>query len=516
MKRDFTSLADRPFDLLVTGGGIYGAWTAYDAALRGLNVALVEQNDWASATSSASSKLIHGGLRYLESYDFKLVKKALAERQRLLSLAPHRVWPLRFGVPVYRKSRVSTLKLAAGLILYDFLANASNPHRHFNAREFAARFPALETSGLKSGFTYLDAQTDDARLALELIDGAVSNGAACVNYCKLVELIETNGKANGAFVRDEISGAVLEVRARKIVHAIGQWAAAEGVARTRCRLTKGVHLVMPQAVKEEALLLTHPQDGRAFFVIPWYGLNLVGTTDTDYMNDINEAAVEQADIEYLLNGANHYLKAGWSEEDIIGCYAGVRVMRDASGAPSSLSRDWELKTAPNGVHYSIGGKITSSRTDAESIVNRVCEELNINAPCQTSIKLFPWMPDINYAGWEAAASQQAAHLGIEPDAVKWPIRRHGKRVNEIYKLIEDAPHLKERILPSLPFIKADLLFCAREEMAVHLKDLLRRRMPLLILAKLPEEDLRRCAGMVAPILGWDDARMNEEITACLN
>ncbi len=184
MKRDFSLLHGRQFDLLVCGGGIYGAWTAYDATLRGLRVAIVEQGDWADATSSASSKLIHGGLRYLESFDFKLVRKSLAERHMLLAMAPHRVWPLRFGVPVYADSRVGSLRLKAGLTLYDFLAGRSGKmlaspdmaHRHFDRQAFAARFPFLDTAGLKGGFTYTDAQTDDARLVLELIDGAMGAG----------------------------------------------------------------------------------------------------------------------------------------------------------------------------------------------------------------------------------------------------------------------------------------------------------------------------------------------------
>jgi len=184
VKRDFSLLTEREFDLLICGGGIYGAWIAYDAALRGLRVAIVEQGDWASATSSASSKLIHGGLRYLETYDFKLVRKALAERRRLLKAAPHRVWPLRFGVPVYAGSRIGTLQLKAGLILYDFLAWLSGAnragkdmaHRHFGRNAFAERFPFLKGMGLKGGFTYGDAQTDDARLVLELIAGAMDAG----------------------------------------------------------------------------------------------------------------------------------------------------------------------------------------------------------------------------------------------------------------------------------------------------------------------------------------------------
>src|SRR5512145_1102176 len=205
MKRDFSALAGREFDLLVCGGGIYGAWTAYDAALRGLRVAIVDQGDWAGGTSSASSKLIHGGLRYLETYDFKLVRKALKERQMLLKVAPHRVWPLRFGVPVYADSRVGMLMLKAGLTLYDILAGlpgAEMAHRHYSLAKFAERFAFLRDAALKGGFTYGDAQTDDARLVLELIAGATAAGAVCVNYCRVTGINETGGRASGATVQD--------------------------------------------------------------------------------------------------------------------------------------------------------------------------------------------------------------------------------------------------------------------------------------------------------------------------
>lgn len=518
MKRDFSSLLDRPFDLLVCGGGIYGAWTAYDAALRGLHVAIVEQGDWASATSSASSKLIHGGLRYLESFDFKLVKKALTERRMLLENAPHRVWPLRFGVPVYEDSRIGTLQLKAGLALYDFLAGGISPdmaHRHFGSQAFAGHFPALNTGGLKGGFTYADAQTDDARLVLELIDGAMAAGAACVNYCKLTGVFEENGQACGATIQDQLGNTHGKILARQIVYATGQWTTASEERSQWCRLTKGIHLIMPAALGEEALLLTARSDGRVFFMIPWYGLTLIGTTDTDYRGDTGHVEVEATDIAYLLAEANHYLKTPWNEQDIIGSFAGLRVLKqNDNSSPSAVSRDWELKTSNNGAHYSIGGKITSAREDAGCIVDAVCAQLGLDAPCQTKGKLFPWAPQGNYSTWSAAASAQASRLGIDPESAKWLIRRHGKRVTDIFRSIEDDSHLAERVMPELPFIHADLLWSACNEMAVHLDDLLRRRMPLLILARLTESDLRRLANAVAPTLGWDEAALNKEIAAC--
>ncbi|MDE2118760.1 MAG: glycerol-3-phosphate dehydrogenase/oxidase [Betaproteobacteria bacterium] len=518
MKRDFSLLACRHFDLLVCGGGIYGAWTAYDAALRGLSVAIVEQGDWAGATSSASSKLIHGGLRYLESFDFKLVRKALAERQMLLAMAPHRVWPLRFGVPVYADSRVGTLQLKAGLTLYDVLAGgpgADMAHHHFNQKSFAERFPFLDSDGLKGGFTYGDAQTDDARLVLELISGAMAAGAVCVNYCKLTGFIEPHGQVCGATVQDQLKHKNAQVLARQIVNTTGQWIAASEQEREWCRLDKGVHLVMPALPFDEALLLTARSDGRVFFMIPWYGRTLLGTTDADYRGDLDHVAVEPEEVAYLLAEANRYLKAAWTEKDVVGSYAGLRAMkRGDEASPSAVSRDWELKTASNGVHYSIGGKLTSAREDAACIIDTVCAQLGVNASCPTKGRKFPWMPEADYSVWLDAANARAGELGIDPESAKWLIRRHGKRAGEILCNIENNRCLAERILPALPFIHADLLFCARHEMAMHLDDLLRRRMPLLILAKLDESALRSLAETVAVAMGWDEAAVNGEIEEC--
>ncbi|MFZ3017465.1 MAG: glycerol-3-phosphate dehydrogenase/oxidase [Gallionella sp.] len=513
MNRSFLSLANTQFDLLICGGGIYGAWTAYDAAQRGLKVALVEQGDWAGATSSASSKLIHGGLRYLETYDFKLVKKALAEREHLLRIAPHRVWPLRFGVPVYADSRNGMLKLEAGLTLYDLLAGMQDKqmrHLRLDRAHFTEHFPWLDEANLKGGFTYGDAQTDDARLVLEVIAGAIAHGAVCVNYAKLVEWNEEDGQVCGATVRDEAGNASVQVRARQCVATSGQWLAADDVGRAWCRLTKGVHLVMPGLGTGEALLLTAKSDGRVFFVIPWYGRTLLGTTDTDYRGDLDHVSVEDADVEYLLDAANRYLKTAWCRKDVIGSYAGLRVMKRSDDAsPSSASRDWELKTLGNGLHCSVGGKLTSAREDACSIVDELSRTLGVEASCTTGERDLPWKP-----AQDEVVRSTARRLGIDAESVMWLSRRHGRRSGQVFRLIEKRPELAQRIVPDLPLILGDLLFCAIDEMVVHLSDLLRRRMPLLILARLDEDELRRLAVLVAPVLGWNEERIAQEVVAC--
>lgn len=517
MKRDFAAL-NGEFDLLVCGGGIYGAWTAYDATLRGLRVALVEQGDWASATSSASSKLIHGGLRYLETYDFKLVRKALKERKMLLQVAPHRVWPLRFGVPVYADSRNGTLKLKAGLALYDTLAGFPKEqmrHRHFGQAQFSEHFSFLDDATLKGGFTYGDAQTDDARLVLELVAGAMTHGAVCVNYAKLVSWNEARGQVCGATVHDGVSGVTTQVRARQCVSTAGQWTTTTAQGRAWCRMSKGIHLVMPALQTSEAILLTAKQDGRVFFIIPWYGRTLLGTTDTDYRGNIDSVVVEEADVDYLLAAANRYLKTPWTRQDVIGSYAGVRVMKQSDAAhPSAASRDWELKATGNGLLYVIGGKLTSAREDATVIVDAVCARFGMAKGSATQAKDFPWKPQQDFSVWSEQVGAQMQRLGIDTECAKWLPRRHGGRIEQVLRIVEETPQLAARIVSALPFIYADLLLCARDEMALHLSDLLRRRMPLLILAQLSLAEVHHLAELVAPVMGWDSDRVMQEAEAC--
>ena len=534
MKRDFLQLANQHFDVLVCGGGIYGAWTAYDAALRGLKVAIVDQGDWASATSSASSKLIHGGLRYLESLDFKLVKKALREREMLTKVAPYRIWPLRFGIPIYKDSRLNTITLKCALLFYDLLANTLNSklaHRHFSQAEFTERFPCLKSASLTCGYTYSDAQTDDARLVLELIDGALSAGAVCLNYCKVTDFIEQNGQIFSARVQDRVGGKTADVYARQFVNTSGRWvtdtalvpgrltAYTPSMAITNCRLSKGVHLILPKVLDNEALLLTAKSDGRVFFMIPWYGLTLLGTTDSNYIGDINQVCVEHDEIDYLLTEANRVLvkSVNWTEADIIGRYAGLRVLKQSSKAtPSAISRDWELTVADNGLLTSIGGKITSAREDAAQIVNRLCENLSIHAPCRTNGKAFPWLPNEDFRLWSDAALLKAIAMGIDSESAQWLIRRHAKRLPMIFQLIDQDDSLAKRIIPTLPFIFADLVFCAGNEMIVHLEDLLRRRIPLLILAKITLAELRYLGEITAKVLNWNEATLNKELEMCLH
>ncbi len=521
MQRDFSKIRDQHFDVLICGGGVYGAWTAYDAALRGLKVAIVDQGDWACTTSSASSKLIHGGLRYLATLNFKLVRKALAERQMLLKAAPHRVWPLRFGIPVFKDSRNGSFRLSIGLTIYDWLAGIvpkNQHHRRHTFADFAERFSSLDSTKLKAGYTYLDAQTDDARFVLELIDGAQTNGAVCLNYCKVIGFEEIKGRLSGAEIQDQVNGETAMVHAAQLVNCTGQWSADPRNKNPYGRLSKGIHLILPKILGDEALLLTTKTDGRVFFIIPWYGLTLLGTTDTEYVGDIDHVTVEAEEINYLLTETNRVLKTvNWTEQDIIGRYAGLRVLKPSAGGTSlsSINRDWELITSENGLLSSIGGKFTSAREDAAGIVDTLCKNSGINELCKTFGKRFPWLPAEDYQQWTDAALNEAASLGIDKESAHWLLRRHGNRVSGVFKLIKQNAGLAKRILPGLPFIEADLVFCARHEMVVHLEDLLRRRLPLLILSKMTPVDLQRLAELAAKALAWPDDIMNRERDLCM-
>jgi len=302
------------------------------------------------------------------------------------------------------------------------------------------------------------------------------------------------------------------VQAKQFVNTAGQWSGQLRHGKRNYRLSKGVHLILPNLLDREALLLTAKADGRVFFMIPWYGRTLVGTTDTDYGGDLDKVKVEDKDIDYLLNEVNGVAgNLNWTRESIIGAFAGLRVLKQSDRySPSAVSRDWELHASDNGLLTSIGGKLTSARSDAAHIVDKLCENLGVRQAGGTFGKPLPWSPGADFPAWSEAMTRRALVLGIDEESAHWLLFRHGSRVAEVLALCEDHPESVSRIVPEAPFIVADLLFCARSEMVVHLEDLLRRRLPLLILAKLRTEELRRIAGIVAPELGWNQERIESE------
>jgi glycerol-3-phosphate dehydrogenase len=502
MKRNVKLLADSPFDVLVIGGGIYGAWTAYDAALRGLRVAIVEKNDWASGTSSASSKLLHGGLRYLEQLHFGLVRKSLEERRLLSRLAPHQVHPLRFLIPLYRDARVGRFRLQTGLWLYDRLAGNDQPvapHRSLRRREVCERFPFLSPDNLTGGLIYGDCQTDDALMVIEIISGAVAAGAAAVNYAEATSLIKRGDRVVGARVRDTVGGEEFEIEASIVVNAAGPWAPSlTDNNNDRLRLSKGVHLLLPALPTNDAMLIMSHRDMRVFFIIPWYGRTLLGTTDSDYEGDPGDVSVNDGDIAYLLEEANRVLGGvRWGRDDIVGSFAGVRALKyEAGKSPDSVTREWVMESPLEGLLVSTGGKYTSSRADATEIVDRVMKWLGKRAvKSPTATRPLPWSPvpadaEQEFAAWKQECIERGMKLGMREETASLGTR-YGVHIDEIHELIRAESGLAERIHPDLPFTFAEAAWAAQHGMTVSIDDILRRRMPLSILADLNPDVIQR-------------------------
>ncbi len=524
MQRLPARLDDGPFDVLVIGGGIYGSWVACRAARAGLRTALIERGDWGEGTSSASSKLLHGGLRYLEYFDLGLVRKSLHERKALHERMPHHVRPLRFLLPVYRGARVGRFKFKLGLWLYDQLAGAQQPvgpHRGLSAEALCREEPALRADGLTGGFDYGDCWTDDARMILEIVETAQSAGAVAVNYMQAVSLLHADGRVVGAVAQDLEDGARREIRATVTVNAAGAWAERiEGVslATPLARYTKGVHLVMPPLQGGKALLLTAPQDGRVFFLIPWYGRTLLGTTDTDFEADPALAQVEEADVAYLLEAAAAYLRPAWTRDDIVGAYCGLRTLRREEGKRASeVTREWSLERPKPGLWMPVGGKYTSARVEAGEIVRAILKEEAGRDPAASADDAEPmsWFPDAPYDTWRAGRIEQGRAAGLDDETAHVAVERHGCRFDGLLQRLHQAPSLAQRLVPEAPFCRAEVVVAVEEEMARTLTDILRRRIPLLILTRLQRAEVEDAATLAAPLLGWDAARRAAEVDAVL-
>ncbi len=484
MKRMPEALADGAFDLLILGGGITGAGVALDAVLRGLRVALIDKGDFASGTSSRSSKLIHGGLRYLEQGDFHLVYEALHERGRLLYNAPHLVHPLRFVLPFYEGARVSSWKFRIGLLLYDFLAGTRNIRRSrvITLPNLRREFSALRSEGLRGGAEYFDAQMDDARLCLEVLRTAALHGAIVANYVEAVAFDLSGGLVCGVRAIDHRSGQELSIAAKQVVNATGPW--GDAVRRLAgddgeplLRPTKGVHLVLPDRGFSAAFLLLHPADGRVFFVLPFGRKTLLGTTDTVWDHAPDKLSVTSEEIEYLLAGFNHYFTPPLSASDVRNSFAGLRpLIRSRPGQPSDLSREFHLHTSPSGLLTAAGGKYTTYRRMAEIITDAVVRRLGLHRPCRTrSFRLDgaprqPW-PQFRTATIHTLTS--TCHLTEETAAHL--VERYSRRAMEVADYLHRDPALGQRIVADEPDIFAEFAYQRDHEMAVMPADFLLRR-----------------------------------------
>jgi glycerol-3-phosphate dehydrogenase len=521
VKREPERLRNGPFELLVIGGGIYGAWAAYDAALRGLRVALVEGHDWASGTSSGSSKLIHGGLRYLEHGRLGLVRKSLAERRRLSHLAPHRIRPLRFVFPVYSGDRVGPLRLRLGMWVYDRLAGSDQPvphHSRLQRRELLERYPFLRAEGSRGGFLFGDGGTDDARFTLEIVAGAVEAGATAVNRCQATELLVESGRVTGVRAEDLESGSSFEIRAGAVLSCAGPWIGelsrrAQPSARPLARLSRGVHLVMPALPTEDALVAP-TADGRVFFLIPWYGRSLIGTTDTDYPGEPEHPRVEPEDVAYLLAQAGRVLGGNtWSRDDIVSGFAALRALpASRQRQTASVTREWFLREPIEGFLVSVGGKLTSARVDAARAVDRAFRVLHRPpVPCATGERPFPWAPPAPFDDWLREATTRCVSLGLDETTATTCALRYGSRIGAVLGIVEHDRSLAARIVEDAPFCLAEVVHVAREEMPNDLEDIVRRRIPLTLVAPPSRPVLERIAQLAGDVLAWDAGRRCREV-----
>ncbi|HEY0969838.1 MAG TPA: glycerol-3-phosphate dehydrogenase [Gemmatimonadales bacterium] len=512
------------FDLLVVGGGITGAGVARDAALRGLSVALVERADFASGTSSRSSRLVHGGVRYLEHGHLRLVFEASRERRLLLRLAPHLVRPLAFTWPVYRGARVPRWKLHAGLLLYDVLARFRNVGRHdrLGAAEVLAREPALRAEGLTGGALYWDAATDDARLTLANVLGAADAGAAAVNHCAVRSLLREGGRVAGAVVHERFTGTELAVRADVVVNAAGPWcdeirAMDRAPDRAAVRGTKGVHLLVPRdrVANDGAVTLLAGRDGRVLFVLPAGRFTLVGTTDTRTTMHPCEVRATEADVSYLLEVVNSFFPAAsLTPGDVVSAWAGLRPLvaagQEADGAadaPGAASREHALHWSVSGLLTVSGGKLTTYRAMAEEVVDAVVDRLRRRAaPCQTARTP---LPGGDLAELEEEIERCAAATG-DTAAAEWLVRAHGTRWRRVRALVASDPRLGERLSPAHPYIAAEVVHAARQEMACTVGDVLIRRAHLAF--ETPDHG-RAAAPLVADLLAPLTGRGPTELVA---
>jgi glycerol-3-phosphate dehydrogenase len=526
------------FDVVVIGGGITGAGVALDAGTRGYSVALVERNDWSCGTSSRSSKMIHGGLRYLQNFDLGLVREALLERQLMVHLAPHLVKPLPFLVPAFEGARPD-FRVGVGLNMYDVMASRRRRHRRRAKREAADEggeywsperhrvipgeevielLPALEPRNPTSGYLFYDCQTDDSRLVLTILGEAERFGAVCANGAEVVELIEEQGKAAGVVCRELESGERFAVAADNVVNATGVWAdrirpeeihAEEDVPVIRP--SRGTHIVIDrEKLPLNAAAIVPAGRGRTIFALPWLGQSLIGTTDRDYEGSLDHPAPDPDDVDYLLNAVNRFFDRDLGFDDVAGAYAGVRPLISDGDPKKSvdISRRAELFETSSGMITITGGKLTTWRPMAKSVVDRLAEREFRDAPCRThEIPL----------GHPADLGELPSPPGVEERSRAHLAARYGLFADQVLRLCAEQPELAEPILPGMPDLMAEVVIAARFEQARSVADVLLRRTRLGLLAAraltADPEPARRVARVLGKELGWGRRRTKQEADA---
>ena len=518
-------MAKAPVDLLVIGGGITGAGIARDAALRGFRTALVERGDFGAGTSSRSSRLIHGGLRYLELGDLRLVFEASRERRTLLRIAPHLVWPRSFLFPVHRGSRVPRWKLAAGLLAYDVLALFRNvrTHRWLGKRSMQRAEPGLRKRGLLGGARYWDAQCDDARLTLANVRSAHRAGALTANYAAAQRFELADGRVRGAHVRDTLDGRTYLVRALTVVNATGPWSdSVRADGRRLLRPTKGAHVAVARdrLGNREAVTILSPLDGRVMFVLPWGTLSYIGTTDTPYDGSPDDVRVTGEDAIYLLRSANAiFPEARLQPSDIISTWAALRplLQTDGESEPGKITREHQIDEAENGLVSIVGGKLTTYRTMAAQVVDLVARRLSEidgrpAAPTPpTDREPLPGGETTDLDTVSAELEEEGASRAL----AQYLVRAYGTEAPAVARLARTGD-LGRPVIAGHPMLRAQLLHAVRREMAMTLCDLLIRRSHVFYEAAgqgVPQASA--VVDLVGPELGWDAARKATELTTYL-
>ena len=519
-EEDLASLKTEVFDLLVIGGGVTGAGVALDGASRGLKVALIEAGDLASGTSSRSSKLIHGGLRYLEQYDFKLVKEALREREMMVTtLAPHLVKPVSFLFPLTEKFRERTY-VGAGLALYDLLRGFKRAlpwHKHLDQKRVAKVAPSLRADIITGGIQYFDAQVDDARHTMMIARTAKRYGARIATYTEATELIRDGKRVVGVKVKPQ-GGRAFAVKAKVTVLAGGVWTSPLyekfGLKPGyEVRMSKGAHIVVPgDAISSESgIIIKTPLS--VLFIIPWFGKWIVGTTDTDYRDDPGTPVASKSDVDYILAQANRVLTPRLRRSDVIGVYAGLRPL--ISSAPDSpttkLSREHIVDRPAPGFVSIAGGKYTTYRVMAEDAVDVASAELRRIVP-ESSTGQLPLLGADGYFALTNKVSLLASEYGLSEQAIRHLLDRYGSEIVTLLELTRKKPELKSKINPNLEYLKVEAVYAVEFEGARNLIDIIDRRTRI----SFESDDhglgvAKDIAEILAKHLGWSGTEKKKQI-----
>ncbi|MGA9375491.1 MAG: glycerol-3-phosphate dehydrogenase/oxidase [Mycobacterium sp.] len=516
-------LGGEQFDVVVIGGGVVGAGAALDAATRGLKVALVEARDFASGTSSRSSKMFHGGLRYLEQLEFGLVREALYERElSLTTLAPHLVKPLPFLFPLTKRLWERPY-IAAGIFLYDQLGGAKSvPAQKHLLKAGALRLaPGLKRSSLIGGIRYYDTVVDDARHTMTVARTAAHYGAVVRTSTQVVALLREGDRVTGVKVRDSENGAVTSVQGHVVVNATGVWtdeiqALSKERGRFRVRASKGVHIVVPRdrIVSEVAIILRTEKS--VLFVIPWGTHWIIGTTDTDWNLDLAHPAATKADIDYILGHVNTVMATPLTHADIDGVYAGLRpLLAGESESTSKLSREHAVAVPSPGLVAIAGGKYTTYRVMGEDAIDAAAEFV----PTRVAPSITEKVPLVGADGYFALVNQTehvGAHYGLHPYRVRHLLDRYGSLISEVLSTADGKPELLEPITDAPVYLKVEAVYAAAAEGALHLEDILARRMRISI--EYPHRGVdcaREVAEVIAPVLGWSAEDVDREVNTYL-